>query len=121
LTHARTQTAVGIPQYASYRSARNFRFPDQFVPERWLPGDKAAAETYAEDVRDVLQPFSAGPRNCIGKNLAYAEMRLILARVLWNFDLELMPDSSDWANQKIYVLWEKGAMNVGLKPVQRQG
>lgn len=46
-------------------------------------------------------------------------MRLILARVLWNFDLELMPESKSWNQQKIYTLWEKGAMNVKLTPVAR--
>ena len=34
-------------------------------------------------------------------SLAYAEMRLILARMLWNFDLELQPDSQDWTSQKV--------------------
>lgn len=46
-------------------------------------------------------------------------MRLILARVLWNFDMELMPESSKWAEQKIYSLWEKGAINVKLSPACR--
>ncbi|KAK4160878.1 putative isotrichodermin C-15 hydroxylase [Cladorrhinum sp. PSN259] len=106
---------VGVPQWPSYQSERNFRNPGKFAPERWL-GDPE----YANDVRSVLQPFSVGPRNCIGKNLAYAEMRLILARVLWNFDLELMPESNNWNEQKVYTLWEKGAINVRLKPVIRE-
>lgn len=46
-------------------------------------------------------------------------MRIILARVLWNFDLELMPDSRDWNEQDVYTLWEKGALNVKLTPVRR--
>ncbi|KAL2163757.1 hypothetical protein VTH06DRAFT_5816 [Thermothelomyces fergusii] len=108
------KTIVSIPHLAAYHSETNFRNPDKFVPERWL-GDPE----YANDVRAVLQPFSFGPRNCIGMNLAYAEMRLILARLLWNFDLELMPESRRWNEQKIYILWEKGAINVKLTPVSR--
>ncbi|KAK4681747.1 hypothetical protein QC764_110160 [Podospora pseudoanserina] len=107
-------TSVAVPQWASYQSSSNFRDPQKFVPERWL-GDPR----YADDVRGVLQPFSVGPRNCIGRNLAYAEMRLIMARLLWNFDLELMPESEEWNRQRIYVLWEKGAVNVRLTPVVR--
>lgn len=57
--------------------------------------------------RATHQPFAFGPRNCIGRNLALAEMRLILARVLWNFDFELCPESRNWADQKIKVLWIK--------------
>lgn len=34
-------------------------------------------------------------------SLAYAEMRLILTRVLWNFDLELQAESKNWADQKV--------------------
>ena len=48
-----------------------------------------------------------GPRNCLGKSLAYNEMRVILARILWNFDLELCSDSEHWDRQITYTLWEK--------------
>jgi hypothetical protein len=34
-------------------------------------------------------------------SLAYAEMRLILARMLWNFDFELLPESRTWSSQKV--------------------
>lgn len=47
-------------------------------------------------------------------------MRIILARLLWSFDLVLADDSRDWMErQKIYTLWEKGSLNVYLKPVVR--
>jgi len=34
-------------------------------------------------------------------SLAYAEMRVILARMLWNFDMELQPESQNWDDQKV--------------------
>jgi len=34
--------------------------------------------------------------NTPGCSLAYAEMRLVLAKLLWNFDLELQPESEKW-------------------------
>lgn len=47
-------------------------------------------------------------------------MRTILARIVWNFDLKLAPDSQDWMErQKVYLLWEKGPLNVYLSPVRR--
>ena len=55
-------------------------------------------------------------------SLAHAEMRLILAKILWNFDLELAGDGNgkDWiTTQKVFILWEKGPLNVFLKPVRR--
>lgn len=55
------------------------------------------------------------------RSLAYIEMRLILARVLWNFDMRLAEDSKDWIDkQKIYLLWEKGPLNVYLTPRSRE-
>ena len=52
-------------------------------------------------------------------SLAYAEMRLMLARLLWKFYLEIMPDSIGWDKQKVYVLWEKGDLNVKITEVSR--
>ena len=39
-------------------------------------------------------------------------MRLILSRILWNFDLELAEPNDDWTNQKIFVIWQKKPLNV---------
>lgn len=55
------------------------------------------------------------------RSLAYAEMRLILARVIWNFDMELSPDCTQWIDQPSYVVWEKGNLNVKLTPVRHTG
>jgi cytochrome P450 len=103
-------TTIGIPQYAAYRSSRNFTNPDKYAPERFL-GD----EEYAEDKRSVIQPFSVGPRNCIGQNLAWAEIRAILARLVWHFDIEMMDISRDWEKQKVFILWSKPSLMVKLK------
>lgn len=57
---------------------------------------------------ESLRPFSTGRHNCIGMNLAIAEMRLVLTRLLWAFDLHLTDptDRWDWGQeQNTYVLW----------------
>ncbi|KAH6643841.1 cytochrome P450 monooxygenase-like protein [Boeremia exigua] len=109
-------TSVYVSQHAANHSERNFANPDSFAPERWLDAERPAV--YANDKRDVVQPFSYGPRNCLGKNLAYAEMRLILAKVLWHYDLELVDPARDWmGEQKVFALWEKGDLHVKLTPV----
>ncbi|KAH8658506.1 cytochrome P450 [Xylariales sp. PMI_506] len=106
-------TAVSVPQWTANQSEHYWFEPQRFIPERWL-GDPR----FDGDVKGVLNPFSVGPRNCIGRNLAYAEMRLILTRLLWNFDLELMPESKNWDNQKIYSLWQKGSLKVKLTRIR---
>jgi len=101
---------VSVCQWAAYHSQTNFKNADRFVPERWLGEDPQ----YADDNHDVFQPFGFGPRNCIGRNLAYMEMRLILARLLWNFDIELCKESEGWSKQRVFMLWEKPELNVRL-------
>ncbi|KAF2142717.1 uncharacterized protein K452DRAFT_248194 [Aplosporella prunicola CBS 121167] len=111
--HVVGDTTVGITMYAAYRSPRNFHAPTSFHPERWLANE--AGPEFANDRRAVLEPFSFGPRNCIGKNLAYHEMRLILANIAWHFDLKLCPESDDWMErQEAYALWQKPALRVGV-------
>ncbi|KAK2597583.1 hypothetical protein N8I77_012361 [Diaporthe amygdali] len=108
-------TRVSIHQYATYHSAANFKDPDAFVPERWL-----GATEYMDDKRDALQPFSYGPRNCIGQNMAWHELRLIIGLLVANFDLELCEESRSWMDQKVHVLWEKKPLMVKLKPVGQE-
>ena len=106
-------TKLQVPHWAAYHNESNFRDPYNFAPERWL-GD----ELYAKDNRDVFQPFSIGPRNCLGRSLANMETRLILARLFWNFDMVLMPESKEWSQQMVYLLYEKKPLNVVLTSVR---
>ncbi|KAK7513101.1 isotrichodermin C-15 hydroxylase [Phyllosticta citriasiana] len=108
-------TTIYVSQYPTYHSKRNFVEPNSFIPERWLDD---ADEKFKNDKKSVMMPFSNGPRNCIGKNLAYAEMRVILARILFEFDIEMVDPDFDWMKQKLYLLWEKPALNVRLTPVE---
>lgn len=103
-------TNISAPLYASNRSSHNFPDPEKFLPERWLARDgQESLRNYA------FNPFSIGPRNCIGMQLAYVEIRLILARLLWNFDLQNVESEWDWSRQMIYVLWEKDPLMVSVK------
>ncbi|KAL2285704.1 hypothetical protein FJTKL_07712 [Diaporthe vaccinii] len=109
-------TVVGVAQWLMNHTERNFSDPFGFKPERFL-----APEEFPGDKLDAVQPFSVGPRDCVGKNLAYAEMRTILARLLFNFDIELVDPEVDWFNQKVFFLWTKLPLNVYLTPVRSQG
>lgn len=106
-------TQIGVHQLSTYRNEANFKNPYEFRPERWL-GDP----TYKDDDLNSLEPFSYGPRNCLGKNLAWHEMRLILTTVLFKFDLKLCEESAGWNEQKIYVIWEKKPLMVELSPAK---
>ncbi|KAI3398516.1 hypothetical protein diail_9040 [Diaporthe ilicicola] len=103
-------TVVTVAQWPMNHSSRNFSEPFSFKPERFLE-----PQNFPEDTLDAMQPFSIGPRDCIGKNLAYAEMRTILARLLFNFDMELVDPQQNWMNQKVFFLWSKLPLNASVR------
>lgn len=111
-------TAVSIPHLATYTSPLNFSYPTQFRPERWLPNHRLSsadplldtdntaledAALLAADNREVFNPFSFGPRNCLGKSLAWAEMRYVLARTLWHFDLKGVEEAKVPYDEEVLV------------------
>ncbi|KAJ5092718.1 cytochrome P450 monooxygenase [Penicillium angulare] len=109
------KTIVALHHWALYHNEKHFTDPDLYNPERFL-GDPR----YANDDFDILQPFNVGPRNCLGRNLAYVEMRMILARVIFNFDMKIAEESKGWMErQKIYLFWQKGPLHVHLTPVSK--
>ncbi|KAK7753574.1 hypothetical protein SLS62_004432 [Diatrype stigma] len=107
-------TVVGVWQWPIYHAPDLWTDPMGFHPERFMDDPK-----FAGDRLDALQPFGTGPRNCIGKNLAYAEMRLIMAKIIFNFDMRLADESRDWyKNSKAYGTWQKPPLMVHLTPVK---
>lgn len=66
-----------------------------FEPERWLP--ETAASTGIKPDLDAFYPFSMGSRNCVGKNFAIMEMRLVLSTLIKRFDLTPIPEEMEQA------------------------
>lgn len=56
----------------------------------------------------------------MNQTLAYAEIRSILTRVIWNFDMELNTHSMNWGDQKTYTLWHKPPLNIKLSARRRK-
>ncbi|KAJ7715295.1 hypothetical protein B0H14DRAFT_2644190 [Mycena olivaceomarginata] len=64
--------------------------PEEFRPGRWLQGDGVQARLDA----DALRAFSDGPMRCIGKHLAMAQLRVMIAAIFKRFDVFLeVPES----------------------------
>ncbi|EHK46645.1 hypothetical protein TRIATDRAFT_90002 [Trichoderma atroviride IMI 206040] len=105
-------TNIDIWYWTMFHYPEYWAQAEDFIPERWL-GDPR----FEHDKRQIFTPFSVGPRNCIGKNLAYAEMRLILAKLIWNYDIEIAEESIGWDKKcGCYILYEKGPLYICLKP-----
>jgi len=117
---------VAVSPWAATRSRLNFHEPDMFLPERWLGED----ERFANDHLNASLPFGTGPRVCVGRNLAYMEMRLVTSHLLWNFDFELDRGAYEEKNQawgldgkmktmKVFHSMTKPELWGRLKVVQR--
>jgi cytochrome P450 len=79
---------------------------------------------YDSDQKKASQPFSLGPRGCIGRNLTYVELRLILGALLWNFDLEFVDGAPLWnpaneyAGLRAFNTWEKSPLLIKLTDIR---
>lgn len=59
-------TTVGVHQYAANHLPLNFYRADDYCPERWLPSGRDPTSPFAADRLEAMQPFSYGPRACMG-------------------------------------------------------
>lgn len=61
----------------------------------------------------------------IDSSLSYLEMRLVLCRLFWNFDITNADNAEAWdaednmKNMKAYSTWQKPGLNVTAVEVQR--
>lgn len=89
-TFIRGNTTVGVSAYgmgcmASVWSAD----AEQFNPDRWI--DTATGKVKTESAYKFVA-FNAGPRICLGMNLAMLEMKLVVASLLSKFHVQLLPN-----------------------------
>ncbi|KAM0791528.1 hypothetical protein ACM66B_005977 [Microbotryomycetes sp. NB124-2] len=73
------KTEVTTTAYAVHRDTTLFPDGERFIPERWL--------NETSEMRAAFLPFSTGPRNCVGMNLAWAEIRLVMGAMLRRFEI----------------------------------
>ncbi|KAF2092460.1 benzoate 4-monooxygenase cytochrome P450 [Rhizodiscina lignyota] len=81
--HVPVGMTVGVSGYAIHHNETYF--PDSFAfrPERWL-GDGESVSL----ARSALITFGAGTYNCIGKNVAIAAAKLVLAKTIYAYDVK---------------------------------
>ncbi|CAG8919094.1 unnamed protein product [Penicillium salamii] len=77
-------TPVSETNYFVLTDPEIFPDPHTFDPDRWL---RAAAKGQRLD--KYMVNFSKGTRICVGMNLAYAELFLVLAAFVRRYDMEL--------------------------------
>ncbi|KUI63048.1 Isotrichodermin C-15 hydroxylase [Cytospora mali] len=92
--HIPRGTLFGVNVYALSHNPAIFPEPFEYDPERWLPSsstDPVVAESEEAARKSMYEAFASfpiGPRNCVGKPLAYLETSITIAKTLWYFDFE---------------------------------
>jgi cytochrome P450 len=81
-------STVLLSQFVTHRHPDVWQDADVFDPDRFTPERAARRPTCA------YFPFLSGPHQCIGNGFAMLEMCLIVAMVLQEFDVELLPDQA---------------------------
>ncbi|KAL3465739.1 cytochrome P450 [Aspergillus heterothallicus] len=100
---------------ATMRAPDSFHKAEMFIPERWLESRGAEFEA---DNRAAYQPFSLGPRNCIGQEMAYSTARLVICKLLLKFDITPALDLGKWTRSlRAWTTWASPPLLVHLAPV----
>lgn len=86
--HIAKGTSVFLSPWVVHHDPRWYAEPDTFSPERWLK-DKAE-----QPPRKAYLPFGGGPRICIGNGFAMMESVLILATLIQEHHISILPQQS---------------------------
>nr|XP_012224990.1 PREDICTED: cytochrome P450 6j1-like [Linepithema humile] len=73
---------IWIPMYSIHRDSRFYPDPEVFDPERFSKEIKQTRHPM------TFLPFGDGPRNCIGLNFAFYQVKVGLITILRNFKVE---------------------------------
>ena len=105
--------------WSLHRDSRNFSHAESFYPDRWLiaEGLEQSKEKLVHNSNAFI-PFSFGPANCVGKNLALQEMRMVICHIMQTLELRFPEgyDPMEWDRQ----LEDRLVMKIGSLPVIAQ-
>ena len=89
--HLPAGTTVRVASYTLHRNSSYFSDPHSYWPERWIASDATGVdENDVKRAQSAFFAFSIGPRGCVGKQLAYTELSLAVAHIVWLYDMELL-------------------------------
>ena len=112
---------VSVPLFSLHRDPNLFPDPLAFIPERWLPDDEVytPSERERRNLKEFVLPFSLGGRACIGRNLAYMELSIVIAALVMGFEWELRVEGQEMEyverlNRNPKSLWVRARVREGM-------
>jgi benzoate 4-monooxygenase len=77
-------TVLSVPSYTLHHSASIWGSDVEiFNPDRWLPSNLTQKQ------KTAFNPFSHGPRACVGQNVALMELELIVGTLFRRYEFLL--------------------------------
>ena len=98
---------VSTALWAMHYNKEYYPEPLQFRPERWIVGEEGATAESVALAESAFCAFSTGSRGCVGKNMAWLEMRIVMAKTIWKYEIK-----QDAVNKL-------GGGNAGSRPGRR--
>lgn len=94
-------TNIGVGCYPLHHNPAYYADPWVFKPERWIvDSDPTVTAESVRMAKEAFCPFSVGPRGCIGKNMAYLELMLVVGRLLFVYDVRKAGDLGEGGKER---------------------
>ncbi|KAJ0788810.1 putative cytochrome P450 [Helianthus annuus] len=113
-------TFIGEGWFVSYNAYAMARLESvwgkdccEFRPERWLEEDGQGNVVYRPENPFKFPVFHGGPRICLGKEMAYTQMKLVAATIVEKFRVEMV--ATEAKKQPEHVIALTIRMKDGLK------
>lgn len=81
-------TTIAIYTYGVHHSPEHWEDPESFNPQRFDKDQKKGRH------KNAFMPFGGGRRMCIGQHFGMMEMKMILAKMVQRYDMELVPNQA---------------------------
>jgi cytochrome P450 len=107
-------TRLCIPIHLLHRHADQWTEPDVFRPERWLNRNDGPTRH-----RFAFLPFSHGPRDCIGRQFATIEAKMIIANLVDRFRIKLDPSTAESGVSFTVFIAMKSKLPVKIQVAKR--
>ncbi|TVY17733.1 Cytochrome P450 monooxygenase apf7 [Lachnellula arida] len=84
-------TDISVPVYSLHHNEEYFPDSFSYKPDRWIvtSAPDGVTEAEVEWAHSAYHPFGVGRSSCVGRHLAYQEMAIMLARIMWLYDVRL--------------------------------
>ncbi|PPQ70397.1 hypothetical protein CVT24_013135 [Panaeolus cyanescens] len=101
-------TVLSVPSFSIHRDKSIWgEDVEAFRPERWFERDAA-------EMQKTFNPFSVGPRACVGRNLAFLELQIIIASIIRRYDIVLEEEGQKLETREGFLRKPLGC-KVGIK------